>query len=59
VGRKLLGFTEKEVGRMTIRKFMKLYDHYKNNFDLEMVLQAKGVTYAGLAERQIQDEEWL
>lgn len=38
---------------------MKLYDHYKNNFDLEMILRARGVTYAKLAEIQIQDEEWL
>lgn len=38
---------------------MKLYEQYKNNFDLEMQLRAKGVTYAKLAEMQIQDEEWL
>lgn len=38
---------------------MKLYEQYKNNFDLEMQLGAKGVTYAKLAELQIQDEEWL
>ena len=44
---------------MTLRKFMKLYEQYKNNFDLEMQLRAKGVTYAKLAELQIQDEEWL
>lgn len=44
---------------MTLRKFMKLYDHYKNNFDLEMGLKKKGITYAKLAEMQIEDEEWL
>ncbi len=59
VGHTVLGFSEKEVGRMTLRKFMRLYDHYKNNFDLEMTLTKKGVTYAKLNEMQIQDEEWL
>lgn len=38
---------------------MKLYGHYKNNFDIEMQLRAKGCTYAKLAELQIQDEEWF
>ena len=44
---------------MTLRKFMKLYEQYKNNFDLEMQLRTKGCTYAELAELQIQEEEWL
>ena len=44
---------------MTIRKFMKLYDHYKNYFDLETTLRARGITYAKLNELQIQEEEWL
>ena len=52
-------FSEKEVGRMTLRKFMKLYEHYKNNYDLEFKMQAKRITYADLAEKQIEDEEWL
>lgn len=38
---------------------MKLYEHYKHNFDTEMQLRAKGITYAKLAELQIQDEEWF
>lgn len=44
---------------MTLRKFMKLYEHYKNKFDLEMILQKKGVTYAKLNDLQIEEEEWL
>jgi hypothetical protein len=59
VGHTLLGYSEKEVGRMTLRKFMRLYDHYKANFDLEMRLKRKGITYAKLNELQIEDEEWL
>ena len=38
---------------------MKLYSHYKNNFDLEMRIRAKGITYAKLADLQMQEEEWL
>lgn len=38
---------------------MKLYDHYKNNFDRELILKKKGVTYAKLEELQMQEEEWL
>lgn len=59
MGHTLLHYSEKEVGRMTLRKFMKLYGHYKNTFDLEMNMRAKGITYAKLAELQIEDEEWL
>jgi hypothetical protein len=59
VGHTVLGFSEKEVGRMTLRKFMKLYDHYKNHFDRELILNKRGITYAKLNEMQMQDEEWL
>jgi hypothetical protein len=58
-GHTLLGFSEKEVGRMTMRKFMKLYSHYKNRFDLELMLRAKGVPYAKYEEMLMQEEEWL
>lgn len=44
---------------MTIRKLLKLYDHYKNNFDLELTMRVKGVTYAKLNDLSIQEEEWL
>lgn len=44
---------------MTLRKFMKLYNHYKNNFDKELMLQTNKITYAKYDELQIQDEEWL
>jgi hypothetical protein len=54
-----LGFSEKEIGRMTLRKFKKLYSHYKNNFDLELSMRIKGVTYAKYEEIAMQEEEWL
>ena len=45
VGHCLLGFTEKEVGRMTLRTFNKFYKCYKDNFDLEMRLKLSNTTY--------------
>ena len=44
---------------MTLRKFNKLYEHYKHNFDLELRLTRHNITYAKLAEMQMQAEEWL
>lgn len=47
---------------MTYRKFRKLYQHYKNNFDLETKLRSKGMTYAELAkltEKYGGDGEWF
>ena len=46
-----LGFTEKEVGRMTLGKFMRLYQHYKDTFDIELVLKSRGITYSQLQTR--------
>ena len=44
---------------MTVRKFLKLYNHYKNNCDLEFKMHAKGLTYAKLEEVAMQEEEWF
>ena len=44
---------------MTLRKFMKLYDHYKKKFDNELIMRIKGLTYAKVEEMQMQEEEWL
>lgn len=47
---------------MTIRKFNKLYGHYKNYFDLETKMRAKGLTYSQLAvlqEKNGGDGEWF
>lgn len=59
IGRTKLGFTYKEVGRLTLRTFNKLYQCYKNDFDLEMRLKASNVTYKELEEKQIENEEWF
>lgn len=55
IGHCLLGFSEKEVGRMTLRKLLSLYKHYKNNYDFQL----KKVTYAQLDEAIAHEGEWL
>lgn len=40
-----LGFTEKEVGRMTFKKWVSLFKAYKKMFDNEMLLTAARKTY--------------
>lgn len=50
-----LGFSEKEVGRMTLGKFKKLYRAYKQSFDIEMTLKNKKLRYKDL-EQSIEEE---
>lgn len=33
---------------MTLKKFIMLYKAYKSNFDLEMLMKRKGITYEKL-----------
>jgi hypothetical protein len=54
-----LGFTAKEVGRLTLSLFNKLYQQYKNTFDLEMRLTKANMTYEELYKKSQKDEEWL
>ena len=54
-----LHFQYKEVGRLTLKTFSKMYDHYKNDFDLELYLKATNKTYAKMAEEEMQSEEWI
>ena len=59
VGKTKLNLSFKETGRLTYRLFSKLYQHYKNNFDLELQMKIKNVTYGELYNRQQQEDEWL
>lgn len=54
-----MGLSFKEVGRLTLRKFYKFYQCYKDDFDLEMRLKTSNVTYKELEEKQIETEEWF
>lgn len=54
-----LRFTYKESGRLTLRQFNNFYQHYKDNFDLELLLKASNTTYAKLRAKQLESEEWI
>lgn len=60
IGRARLGLSSnKEVGRLTLRRFRGLYQAYKDTFDTETVLRASGSTYAKAEAEAQQDEEWF
>lgn len=44
---------------MTLRKFNKFYQQYKNTFDLEMMMKNTNTTYAQLKARSEKEDEWL
>ena len=46
IGHCLLGYTDHEVGRMTFKRLMQMYKHYKNNYDFKL----SGKTYHELEE---------
>ena len=50
---------DKKSGRLTYRQFRKLYQEYKNTFDLELILSASRTTYADLKKKADNDEDWF
>ena len=60
MGRTRLGLSsDKEVGRLTLRRFHGLLQAYKDTFDMETRLRASGTTYAKLKAESESDEEWF
>lgn len=59
IGRNRLGLTFEEVGRITLRTFFKLYQCYKDTFDIEMRLKNSNTTYQELEKKQMEEEEWF
>lgn len=60
IGRTRLGLSsDREVGRLTLRRFRALYKAYKDTFDIETKLRASGTTYAKLEAQSMSDEEWF
>ena len=55
VGHTLLGYSDKEVGRMTYWKWHKLYKHFKNHYDFTL----SGKTYEEIEEISNHDGEFL
>lgn len=60
MGRTRLGLSsDKEVGRLTLRRFRGLYQAYKDTFDIETQLRTSGSTYASIEAKAESDEEWF
>lgn len=59
IGCAKLGLSVKEVGRLTLSMFSKLYNHYKDTWSLEMVLTHKGQTYQEAIAEAKRKEEWI
>lgn len=60
MGRTRLGLSsDKEVGRLTLRRFNGLLQAYKDTFDIETRLRASGLTYAKVKAESESEEEWF
>lgn len=49
----------KETGRLTIRLFLKLYQHYKDDWDKEMIMKASNTTYKKLKEKANESDRYF
>lgn len=54
-----MGFSQKEIGHMTVRKFSRYYKAYKQNFDLELLLYLNKKTYSKIEEESVDNEDWI
>lgn len=59
IGKAKLGLSFTETGRLTLRTFFKLYEHYKNNFDLELTLKRNKQTYKEAEAQANKEQEWF
>lgn len=59
IGRTKLGLTLKETGRLTLTMFNRLYGHYRDMWDMEMMLLQSKTTYAAAHSKAQKDEEWF
>ena len=49
----------KEIGRITMTMFFRLYGHYKAQWDMEMRLTNANVTYEEAWSKAQKEEEWF
>lgn len=54
-----MGLNYREIGHLTAKKFFRLYDMYKQNFDLELSLQLAHKLYKDIEEESIDSEDWI
>lgn len=48
----------KEVGRLTIKQFIDMYQDYKDTFDFELMLTLSRNTYASIKKKQEKSMNW-
>ena len=58
IGSVKLHLTLKEIGRMTLTTFNRLYEEYKKDFDLELMLNKTRTTYHTAEEKARRADEW-
>jgi hypothetical protein len=59
IGKAKLNLTFKETGRLTLTMFNKLYKHYKDMWDMEMLLTQTKTTHEQAYNKAQKDEEWF
>lgn len=59
IGKTKLNLSIKEIGRMTVTTFNKLYGHYKDDWDMEMSLWHTKTTYRQSYLQSQEAEEWF
>lgn len=59
IGMTKFSMSEKRVGRLTLTLFNKLYKCYKDNFDMEMMMNKSGITYHQANKKALEKELWL
>lgn len=59
VGITRLNLTLKQIGRMTLTNFNRLYAEYKKIFDFELLLKKTGTTYEKAEEKAQKADEWF
>jgi len=45
-----MGFSEREIGHMSLDKFNRLYKAYKDDFDTEMIMRENKIKYSDLGK---------
>lgn len=59
IGCAKLGLSIKEVGRLTVSMFSRLYEHYKNTWSYEMRMSNKNMTYHEAFLQAQKEQEWF
>lgn len=54
-----MGMNYREIGHLTVKKFFRLYNIYKQNFDLELSLQLGHKLYSQIDEESVDSEDWI